>query len=164
MIQIPRKNQLFVIVLLFLCSAQVCLKAQCNYSPITAIRYSVEDCRGMTFQSLIGSPIPNYGVSESLLFTSVLTSDIVITSTKDFYHYSFNLYPNPTIGELTIDWLNDEDVDATIVSTLGQIVKKYRFPSNTKVKLDVSELSPGFYSLVIKNKSNQTLSQKFVKQ
>ncbi len=71
---------------------------------------------------------------------------------------SFTFYPNPLKGTdfLNIDGVTINDFDLRVVDTLGQIV----FQSTPGNELNLSDLSPGLYFLLINNKN----IGKFVKQ
>ncbi|WP_160114698.1 PKD domain-containing protein [Aquimarina sp. AU474] len=71
---------------------------------------------------------------------------------------AFTFYPNPLKDSnlLTIDGVTINDFDLRIVDTLGQIV----YQSTPNRELNLSDLSPGLYILLINNKS----IGKFVKQ
>lgn len=141
------------------------IQAQCNYSPVSASVYLSNECNGRQFQDLRGTPIPIYGNNGRLFFTSTLTPDIIVTKTDDiFFSNNMMIYPNPAIAILNIEWPNEGDLEVTILSTLGSEIKKYRIASNTISTLDISDLPPGYYTLISKAKNNQIFTNKLIKQ
>jgi len=64
------------------------------------------------------------------------------------------IYPNPFSVNLTIELKTpvNKDIQLLFVNSLGQSVKREYLPrSNSKIEIDVSELFPGYYSLLFKD-------------
>lgn len=76
-----------------------------------------------------------------------------------------SVYPNPTASNLNITHdAAQVGASATVISTTGKTVLKQELGLNTTdTKLDVSQLAPGSYLLVLSNQDQQS-SLKFVKQ
>lgn len=73
-----------------------------------------------------------------------------------------NVYPNPTTDYLFIDatpFINSDN-DLTIISADGRVVKKEMISRSPMQKVDVSDLSPGVYTLVIRG--NNKLAHKMI--
>lgn len=76
---------------------------------------------------------------------------------------NISIYPNPTTGMLNINHGTAQaSVNAKVINTAGKTVLQ-RSLSATDTKLDVSQLNPGSYLLVLESK-DQKSSFKFVKQ
>ncbi len=74
---------------------------------------------------------------------------------------NFNLYPNPTKNNLTIESLN-EIQNISVFNLLGQEVKKLSLAA-TQTTLDVSSLKNGVYFITITS-NGITSSKKFIKE
>ena len=73
-----------------------------------------------------------------------------------------NIYPNPTSDILTlsnIEMLNIKNI--SIVSTLGKVVKKAQLSNSS---ISVSDLSEGFYILLIETEDGKKYSESFLKK
>ena len=62
---------------------------------------------------------------------------------------NMNVFPNPTSGELTIEFGIDYGaVEIRLINSLGQIIDVYSFDSSKAVKLTIDE-APGAYILEV---------------
>jgi endonuclease I len=76
-------------------------------------------------------------------------------STNEF---DFNLYPNPTNGEFTIDFEDSkEDVSIEIYSMIGQQI----FQKDTTTKITISDLQSGIYFVKI-SKKEKTITKRII--
>ncbi|PLX03361.1 MAG: hypothetical protein C0594_10540, partial [Marinilabiliales bacterium] len=57
---------------------------------------------------------------------------------------TFNVYPNPNHGELTIDFTNMQNGTIQITDISGKVIYSHRSQSQTKLKLNL-ELQKGIY-------------------
>jgi hypothetical protein len=73
----------------------------------------------------------------------------ITTSIKDFNQVQISLYPNPTNDWIQID-SNTAMQSADIYNYGGNHVQSYSLISTTKQRLDVSSLSQGVYTVVLK--------------
>ncbi|HKR04522.1 MAG TPA: T9SS type A sorting domain-containing protein, partial [Bacteroidia bacterium] len=78
----------------------------------------------------------------------------------------FNLYPNPSNGEFTLQYSGTTGnvVDITIVNTMGQVVyqrKVYEFNGVMEQSFDLGSLGSGIYTLQIHN-GNELNNKQFV--
>ena len=76
---------------------------------------------------------------------------------------SFEVYPNPTNGELYIDvsLMNIQDYTVSVLNALGQTIKQVQqiHTSSGKISMDLSDINPGMYFVTV-----QTLSGYKVKR
>jgi hypothetical protein len=79
-------------------------------------------------------------------------------------HANFNLYPNPTNGNVTLEFLNVVDqISLTLTNDLGQIVKEVKVENTNFIVIEMSNLSKGIYFLQIMN-TDEARIVKVVKQ
>jgi hypothetical protein len=65
-----------------------------------------------------------------------------------------NIYPNPTIGEFVIDFLDkDTTAEIYIQNFQGIFVRKVEFHEEKKVNIDIRGLPSGMYIILIKTES-----------
>ena len=98
-----------------------------------------------------------------LNFTSYDTCDNLSTGFNETNNENnVFLYPNPTLGTLTINIPNGQHFNEQIqlFNTIGSLVKEIKLPQNGQI--DTSELPNGVYSVRFKNNPQQIL--KFIKQ
>jgi len=83
-----------------------------------------------------------------------------LISTYDFETESIKVYPNPSNGKFTIEYLGDisGQLEYSIVDLSGKILFKNRIRNNKKVSLDL-DLSPGIYILQYLNVTNISRSK-----
>ncbi len=71
-------------------------------------------------------------------------------------------YPNPANSFITVR-SNDNDMEITLMNTIGEIVPTTIHFNNSNYMIDLSGLSNGLYILRITNSNNQTIQKKFLK-
>lgn len=81
-------------------------------------------------------------------------------STEKFNQEISTIYPNPTYGVFSI---SSEFSDVTIFNLAGQIIKTYKGNFQQSTTLDVSEIPAGIYLVQFKDKNQQIINQKLVK-
>lgn len=89
-----------------------------------------------------------------------------IVSTKEFGRNALRLYPNPSTGELNIEWTGADLNDAAvhIVSLTGQTLRKITVPKGaSKLTTSVADLASGIYFVKILSEGKQMQALKFVK-
>ena len=77
----------------------------------------------------------------------------------------FNIYPNPTTGQLYLDAKLplEENCDIIITDLLGRILIRQSFNKDTEnSNIDVSEFTNGVYLVQIRNKNNTTIFNKTI--
>ncbi len=68
---------------------------------------------------------------------------------------SLRIYPNPTTGQFTIDFMGDETTaDIMVLNFQGNRVSKTRCDNQTSADIDISHLSKGMYIIFIKTTEN----------
>lgn len=99
------------------------------------------------------------------VFVSKLNTTIS-TSVTEFKEPHINIYPNPAINELTIEFEGDifQDVDLTIFNILGEVVfsSTDQYAYHRKI-IDISSLATGLYFIEI-NVGEEKVVKKIVKE
>lgn len=77
------------------------------------------------------------------------------------------VYPNPASNNLSLEFINasDENATVTIFDALGQRI--YQVRSNIKagkLSIDISSLAKGLYHVQLLDTNNKSLSNSFIKQ
>ncbi|MCZ2356604.1 MAG: T9SS type A sorting domain-containing protein [Bacteroidia bacterium] len=91
----------------------------------------------------------------------------VVSAMINSNELGIQLYPNPTSGQLNIDFFTPEDdiLQAKVINVLGQEVLKKQFTAKKGPQtfiLDISGIAEGTYTVVLSN-STKTITQKVVK-
>lgn len=89
----------------------------------------------------------------------------IISEVKNQQNQFSAIYPNPTQNNLYIHLNNfnlSEDYTYSIFNTLGMHVTEGKI-SNFNILLDITDFANGFYTVQIKNKSQQTNNHTFIK-
>ena len=82
------------------------------------------------------------------------TTSGLSTLTKEF----LDLYPNPTNGQVELDWKGEGKVGIQIQSLTGSIMANYNVEGRSKSMLDLSNYAKGTYMIVISSENfNQTI-------
>ena len=84
----------------------------------------------------------------------------VHNSVEDIESITFELYPNPSVDDFTIN-VNNESVSMRIYNSQGSLIEEYFDISNGEFKFG-KELSSGVYVVEITSE-NYTVSKKIVK-
>ena len=94
-------------------------------------------------------------------FTSFTNANCGVLATDSFANDNFNVYPNPSNGNFTIDLKNNfEQSTFKIYSALGQLIS-----SNNTIKSGekvITNLNDGIYFLEITNNNNDKVLKKIV--
>jgi hypothetical protein len=95
------------------------------------------------------------------------TSDchtLTLTGLSTITEPGIGVYPNPVTNELNLKSVIRFELAEIIISdAFGRTCLNINAMFNTDLKLDVSTLSPGFYSLVIKSVNSKEYRTKFLK-
>ncbi len=81
------------------------------------------------------------------------------TSIKTITSQDFELFPNPTFGELNLSTPESYDFELRIISSNGQVKLQQKFNETNQIKIDVTTLQDGVFFLelisekIIYNKS-----------
>ena len=73
------------------------------------------------------------------------------------------LYPNPANEEIFIDVLNDSELNIELFSVLGQRIETKNEIQKNKIKIDLSDVSKGFYIVRISEGLNSVI-KKIIKE
>jgi hypothetical protein len=75
------------------------------------------------------------------------------------------VYPNPVAGQLTLEFVTEEEVTGTVMvrDMVGRVCRKFAI-TDKKQTFDVSFLQPGVYMVTFMDEKNRTVSKKIVKQ
>lgn len=131
---------------------------QCNISYASTFSfYSKSIVNSLIYQSSVSSP-SIYGKACDGMFTSPLTQNEISTSFIDAGPLQLvDIFPNPVNSLLSINW-NGIDMNCRIelTTSLGVKIKTYQRATNESItRLEVQDLSPGFYVLIIRSASFQ---------
>lgn len=72
---------------------------------------------------------------------------------------TFNVYPNPASNEIKISTSYKEIFSVKIIDCLGREVLNSEVQNNS---VDVSEINPGIYQMIILDKNKKTISNKTI--
>jgi len=107
------------------------------------------DASGMNIETVMQNP------GAILKFTYQEAVSVISKETEDLFH----LYPNPAKNILFIEVRNEglHNLDAEIINSQGQVVKKITMLESGRNEIEISGLAPGIYilNLHIENKSWQ---------
>ncbi len=78
--------------------------------------------------------------------------------------FSVNVFPNPVTNQICIYFENNlpQDVELSVYNSLGSLVLKEYYNSQSYIKMNVEELSSGLYTLILNNGSPQIVSRKII--
>ena len=94
-----------------------------------------------------------YGGSDYLIRMNFGSAPWVInTAINDAKNSQFNMYPNPTNGVFTIEFIGNEKYNVTINNVLGQTVYSTNI-NGIKTSIDLSNFDKGIYTVELKNKN-----------
>ena len=101
-------------------------------------------------------------VSEDMNYTFIVTSDhnlvanFLYTEGIGENSVSVKVYPNPTIGEITLE--GEDPCHVRIVNAYGQTVYNAKVESN-QVRIDLSDMAKGIYTMLIEANGRQTVKK-----
>lgn len=84
--------------------------------------------------------------SDSITKEVSVVADGLASYKKDL----FKMYPNPASSEVYIEYASKNNVQVEIINSLGQVVKRYDHFKTSKA-LDISDLAPNLYNVIIKD-------------
>jgi hypothetical protein len=95
------------------------------------------------------------GIWQSDLMTPVAVEESILTET-------LNLFPNPSQGIINIETGNSAGINSLVVfDVVGKAVKDFVLPAGSanNIRLDVSDLPSGIYSVQLNGKSGVRVSK-----
>lgn len=137
----------------------------------TGYAYQWVDCdngfssiSGATNQTFLATTNGNYAVVIGNGTCDVISTCTVINSVgiEHPVYNKFYVYPNPASGTITLDLLNMEDVQnktARIINNLGQLVLSIEVGTKKIINVDISDLSPGSYFVIIEGNEYQYIQK-----
>jgi len=116
--------------------------------------YTSGNMNSVTFNNVFINPCV------SPVFTSTITSELGDTDIQNFnfiisenneINSNFNIYPNPVLSTLNIQFdINSSDFTVIIYDISGKVIfSEYNFSKLSNVTLDVSHLSSGMYLIAV---------------
>ncbi|MCY7410253.1 MAG: T9SS type A sorting domain-containing protein [Chitinophagales bacterium] len=134
----------------------------CSISSSYQWQFNSVDIPGATQQS--------YTATETGFYTVVIGNETGCVSSNTIYvlitgveeisgNEFFNVYPNPSFGEFTVEFLNGQMPNATVTVTnaLGQILfssAPKNISMHSTLKVDLKNIAAGVYFLEIKSQNN----------
>jgi|TARA_B110000240_G_scaffold195996_1_gene246890 hypothetical protein len=100
-----------------------------------------------------------YTVSKALLIR--MNFGGLSSVVNQYSKFNFDIYPNPSLGEINIISYNTDKLNIELVNTLGQVVYVENDILLDSKRLDLEHLDSGIYILRIKN-SKTIFSRKFI--
>lgn len=84
---------------------------------------------------------------------------------SDLNEKSFEVYPNPTPGPLTIRWYKDSIQDIKLFDLVGTEIKNFNLnKTETSIDLNISNLPKGIYIIHFKTIKGDIVSRKIIKK
>lgn len=97
--------------------------------------------------------------------TPFSVSNCAFLGTTSLEKTNFKIYPNPAKNELNIELNEISDIlETKIYNVLGNLVINQNSTNIQNRKIDISILDSGVYFVVLKNKSNISYIERFIKQ
>ena len=91
----------------------------------------------------------HFASDESVTGEGALIDDFVITGETigiaDYLESSVRLFPNPTAGQFTIDWPNNESVNISVYDVTGKELLKKQLNANSQTRIDLPSYAKGIY-------------------
>jgi len=108
-----------------------------------------------------------FDLSNPISITRLTGTDCDALSTDEFeQQFSFNLYPNPAKSKLNIDFKNNNpaSLGVSIYDLSGRVVLEQEYANQSKVAINLSNLSVGTYIVNIKdNETNSNAVRRIIK-
>jgi hypothetical protein len=115
------------------------------------------------YSSTILGGTPNVDIDEIRVGATFAEVTPLATSINEVSDINvMNVYPNPATNMVTIA-AKEAISHVSIIDFQGRIVQEYDFNNSTEVKLNVSELANGIYSIVANSAKGNSYSTKLVK-
>ncbi len=115
------------------------------------------------YASAIVGGTPNADIDEIRVGETFASVTPLSTGIKEISDINvMNVYPNPATNMVTIA-TKEAISNVSIYDFQGRLVQQYDFNNSTEVKLNVSELSNGIYSIVANSAKGNSFSTKLVK-
>ena len=92
---------------------------------------------------------------------SACEAECGVSVIEDLSNQSLFIYPNPTSGHFTVNY-TDLIQEITIYNSIGIVVNHIKAIENNEIKIDISKLSSGIYTIAISTDKNY-ITQKVVK-
>jgi hypothetical protein len=97
-------------------------------------------------------------------FTLKWNQDIPANIKKNDVSNSFQLYPNPTKGNITIDLREQkQNIKATLTNSLGQLILTQQFESTDIINMNI-DIPTGIYILQLETDNRETKTIKVLKE
>lgn len=111
-------------------------------------------------------PCPSFdSINFQATYVQAIFDNYIINSgTKNvFSNEEIKFFPNPTTNDLIVEGKFSSQLKFSLLNVLGQEIKTPFTKTESNIKLNVSALSPGFYSIVIHD-GNKLFTGKFIKE
>ena len=124
----------------------------------TVMRLRLDDTNNGSNATSCGNS--SYGEVEDYTINIVETLGII----ENNFSYDLEVYPNPTDGNITIDFKEEiKTIKLSVVNILGQTVQKENFNNKQKVNFVLKSNNQGVYFIKIKTEKGNTAVVKILK-
>jgi hypothetical protein len=162
------KKWIYVVAILIV-SARLNAQSLAPHVIASAGAYAVSSNFSLSWT--LGEPVIETQTLHNIILTQGFQQpEIIISNVEDYSKSHFiNIYPNPTFDVLKIDiqFTNSSDIEWQLFNTLGQTVKtgsvKVEINVLNKFHIDISEMPPTLYYLLLHDNGNLIKSQKVQK-
>ncbi len=111
-------------------------------------------------------PCPSFdSINFQATYVQAIFDNYILNSTfnNSFSTEKIKLYPNPATNNLIVEGKFSSQLNFSLLNVLGQEIKTPFAKTDSNIKLNVSALVPGFYSIVIHD-GNKLFTGKFIKE
>ncbi len=111
-------------------------------------------------------PCPSFdSVAFQATYVQAVFDNYILTSSvsHSFFNEKIKLYPNPATNEIIVAGKYSSQLKFSVLNVLGQEIKIPFTKTDSTINLNVSSLVPGFYSIVIHDRS-KLFTGKFIKE
>jgi hypothetical protein len=103
------------------------------------------------------SPANPTGTHAILVDNFTVSSQLAVPT---FETATFDVYPNPVINSISISNPNNETITGVAIFDInGRMIKQERFNSKTDLKINVSEMASGIYTMKIDSEKGQVVKK-----
>lgn len=87
-----------------------------------------------------------------------------VSGINDFESITFNIYPNPSSYEVTIDYMEPVFGNVMIFDLSGRMIYSQQVEGNQQLNINVSSFAKGMYTVSTQTKSGEIATKKLIVQ